>query len=58
MKSEKGKGVLRLIVLLAVLIGFLYLAFDSMRGNKVKLGLDLASALPIRQRKRIRARRI
>ena len=40
MKSEKGKGALRLLVLLAVLVGFLYLAFDSMRGNKIKLGLD------------------
>ena len=47
MKSEKGKGALRLLVLLAVLVGFLYLAFDSMRGNKIKLGLDLAGGVSI-----------
>ena len=47
MKSEKGKGALRLLVLLALLAGFLYLAYDSMRGNKIKLGLDLAGGVSI-----------
>ena len=47
MKSEKGKGALRLLVLLALLAGFLYLAYDSMRSNKIKLGLDLAGGVSI-----------
>ena len=47
MKSEKGKGALRLLVLLALLAGFLYLAYDSMRSNKIKLGLDLAGGVSL-----------
>lgn len=47
MKSEKEKGAIKLLVLLAVLAGFIYLAHASLTGHRIKLGLDLAGGVSI-----------
>lgn len=45
MKSNKQKGLLRLIVILAALAALCYLGYTSM--SKIKLGLDLAGGVSI-----------
>ena len=42
MKNNRGKGAAGLVILLAALIGFVYLAYISLVQNKITLGLDLA----------------
>ena len=50
MKNNRGKGAAGLVILLAALIGFVYLAYISLVQNKITLGL---SASPTRQRRQI-----
>lgn len=47
MKNSKQKGALSLLVLLAILAGFIYLAYISLSQGKIKLGLDLAGGVSI-----------
>ncbi len=47
MKSNRGKGAAGLVILLAALIGFIYLAYISVIQNKITLGLDLAGGVSI-----------
>ena len=47
MKNSKGKGAAGLLILLAALVGFVYLAYLTISQNKVKLGLDLAGGVSI-----------
>ena len=47
MKNNKGRGMITLVVLLAALAGFMYLAYMSMSQQKIKLGLDLAGGVSI-----------
>lgn len=58
MKSNKGKGLLGLIVSLALVGLFAYFGYTTM--SDIKLGLDLAggSALLTRQKKKIPALKI
>ena len=45
MKNSKGKGAAGLLILLAALVGFIYLAYLTISQNKIKLGLDLADGV-------------
>ena len=47
MKNSKGKGAAGLLILLAALVGFIYLAYLTVSQNKIKLGLDLAGGVSI-----------
>ena len=47
MKNNRGKGAAGLVILLAALIGFVYLAYISLVQNKITLGLDLAGGVSI-----------
>ena len=47
MKNSKGKGAAGLLILLAALVGFIYLAYLTISQNKIKLGLDLAGGVSI-----------
>ena len=47
MKNSKGRGVAGLIVLLAVLAGFAYLAYYCLTNGMIKRGLDLAGGVSI-----------
>ena len=47
MKNNRGKGAAGLVILLAALIGFVYLAYIRLVQNKITLGLDLAGGVSI-----------
>ena len=47
MKNTRSKALAGLVILLAALAGFLYLAYTSIRDQKIKLGLDLAGGVSI-----------
>lgn len=47
MKNSKRKGAISLLILLAALVGFIYLAYSSIQQRQIDLGLDLAGGVSI-----------
>lgn len=47
MKNSKSKGAISLLILVAALVGFIYLAYSSMQQKQIDLGLDLAGGVSI-----------